>query len=107
MFARIVELFPKAERKDEFLDTIRTDVMPVLKKQPGFLQLLPFLPEVENARVIVITLWAEKRDLDRYVRESFPKVADILRPYLLSPIASRHYSVESSLCPHFIESMAA
>ncbi len=107
MFARIVELFPKAERKDEFLDTIRTDVMAILKKQPGFLQLLPFLPEVENERVIVITLWAEKRDLDRYVRERFPRVADILRPYLLSPIASRHYSVESSLCPHFIESMAA
>lgn len=107
MFARIVELFPKLERKDEFLKTVRMDVLPILKKQPGFLEVLPFMPEVENERMVVITLWAEKRDADRYVREVFPKVSDIVRPYLLSPIASRHYTLESSLCPHFLEAFAA
>ena len=107
MFARIVELFPRLEKKDEFLKTVRVDVLPILKKQPGFLEILPFMPEVENERVVVITLWAEKRDADRYVREVFPKVSDIVRPYLLSPIASRHYTLESSLCPHFLETFAA
>lgn len=107
MFARIVELFPRLERKDEFLRTLRTDVMPILKKQPGFLEMLPFIPEVENERIVVISLWAEKRDADRYVREVFPRISDIVKPYLLSPIASRHYTVESSLCPHFLETLAA
>ena len=107
MFARIVELFPKLERKDEFLKMVRMDVLPILKKQPGFLEILPFMPEVENERVVVITLWAEKRDAERYVREVFPKVSDILKPYLLSPVASRHYTLESSLCPHFLETFAA
>ncbi|HET8826674.1 MAG TPA: antibiotic biosynthesis monooxygenase [Terriglobales bacterium] len=107
MFARIVELFPRLERKDEFLRTVRTDVMPILKKQPGFLEMLPFIPEVENERIVVISLWAEKRDADRYVREVFPRISDIVKPYLLSPIASRHYTVESSLCPHFLETLAA
>ncbi len=107
MFARIVELFPRLEKKDEFLKTVRMDVLPILKKQPGFLEILPFMPEVENERAVVITLWAEKRDAERYVREIFPKISDIVRPYLLSPIASRHYTLESSLCPHFLETFAA
>ncbi|HEX7893738.1 MAG TPA: antibiotic biosynthesis monooxygenase [Terriglobales bacterium] len=107
MFARIVEIFPKMEKKEEFLKIVRTDVLPILKKQPGFLEMLPFVPEAENERFITITLWAEKRDVDRYVREVFPKVADILKPYLLSPVSSRHYTVETSLCPHFTEALAA
>src|SRR5215831_10598839 len=76
MFARIVELFPKLEKKEEFLKIVRTDVMPILRKQPGFLEALPFTPVVENERMVVVTLWANKSDADRYVREIFPKVSD-------------------------------
>jgi hypothetical protein len=35
MFARIVEVFPKLEKKEEFLKFTRFDVLPILKKQPG------------------------------------------------------------------------
>jgi quinol monooxygenase YgiN len=107
MFARIVEFFPKAEKKEEFLKVIRVDVLPILKKQPGFLELLPFVPENENEKIVAVTLWAEKRDAERYVREVFPKVSDILRPYLLCPITSKHYKLETSVCPHFMESLTA
>lgn len=107
MFARIVELFPKLEKKDEFLKFVRTDVLPILKKQPGFLEVLPFVPENEAEKIVVVTLWAEKRDAERYVREAFPKVSDRVRPFLLCPITSRHYKVETSLCPHFMGSLAA
>ena len=107
MFARIVELFPKRDKKEEFLKTIRIDVLPILKKQPGFLEILPFLPEIENEKVLMVTLWAESRDVERYVREVFPKVSEIVRPYLLSPITSRHYRLETSMSPHFMEALTA
>ena len=107
MFARIVELFPKMEKKEEFLKVMRVEVLPILKKQPGFLEILPFVPEVESEKVLVVTLWAEKRDAERYVREVFPKVSDIVRPYLLSPITSRHYRLETSMCPQFMEALTA
>jgi quinol monooxygenase YgiN len=105
MFARIVELFPKMEKKEEFIKVMRVQVLPILKQQPGFLEILPFVPEVENEKILAVTLWAEKRDADRYLREVFPKVSDIVRPYLLSPIASRHYRLETSMCPHFSEAL--
>lgn len=107
MFARIVELFPKMEKQEEFLKVIRVDVLPILKRQPGFLELLPFVPEHEDEKIVAVTLWAEKRDAERYVREVFPKVSDLVRPYLLSPITSKHYRVETSVCPHFMESLMA
>lgn len=107
MFARIVELFPKMEKKEEFIRVMRVQVLPLLKQQPGFLELLPFVPEVENQKILVVTLWAEKRDAERYVRELFPKVSDIVRPYLVSPLTSRHYRLETSMCPHFTEALTA
>ena len=86
MFARFVEFVPKFEKKEEFIKAVRNEVLPILKKQPGFLELLPFLPETSTEKTITVTLWAEKRDAERYEREAYPKVAEIVKPYLTTPI---------------------
>ena len=52
MFARIVEFIPKLEKKEEFVKVIRNEVLPILKKQTGFMELLPFFPETKNEKVI-------------------------------------------------------
>lgn len=107
MFARIVEFVPKYEKKDEFIKTVKNEVIPILKKQPGFLELLPFFPEAMNEKAMTITLWMEKRDAERYERETFPKVENILKPYLTTPITWRLHKVETTLCEHFVETLAA
>jgi hypothetical protein len=107
MFARIVEFLPKLEKKEEFIKVMRNEVLPILKKQTGFLEILPFFPEVKNEKVITITLWMAKKDAERYEREVFFKVEDILRPFLLTPITYRHYEVETTLCEHFVQTLAA
>ena len=60
MFARIVEFIPKLEKKEELVKVIRNEVLPILKKQTGFMELLPFFPEIKNEKVIAVTLWTEK-----------------------------------------------
>jgi len=107
MFARIVEFIPKPEEKEEFVKVVRNEVLPILKKQPGFLEILPFFPETKTEKVITVTLWAEKRDAERYEREAYPKVGGILKPYLTTPITFKHYNVETSLCQHFVEALTA
>ena len=107
MFARIVEFVPKFEKKDEFVKTMKNEVLPILKKQIGFLEFLPMFPEVKNEKMISITLWTEKKDAERYAREVFPRVEEILRPYLTTPITWKHYVVETTLCEHFVETLAA
>jgi quinol monooxygenase YgiN len=106
MFARILEITPKAEKKAEFIETVRLEVLPILKKQPGFLELLPFVPEGKNEKMIAITLWNAKYEAEKYVREVFPKVEEIVKPYLTAPVTARTYNVETTLCEHFVHAFA-
>src|SRR5947207_12409884 len=107
MFARIVEFIPKVEKKEELFKVVRNEVLPILKKQPGFLEILPFLPESTTDKTFTVTLWAEKRDAERYEQEVYPKVAEIVKPYLVSAITFRHYTVDTTVCPNFMEALTA
>ncbi len=107
MFARILELTPIYEKKDEFIRVIKNEVLPIMKKQHGFLEILPFTPEMKEDKTISISLWADKNDALRFERDAFPKVEQIMKPYLTKPITVRMYTVETSLCEHFEKSLAA
>jgi hypothetical protein len=48
MFARIVEFIPRMEMKEELVKKIRKEVLPILKKEHGFLEILPLFPEVKT-----------------------------------------------------------
>ena len=45
MFARILDFEIKLEKKEEFLKVVKAEILPILKKQVGFLEVLPFVPE--------------------------------------------------------------
>jgi len=107
MFARILEFTPKAEKKDELIKRVRQEVLPILKKQPGFLELLPFDPEIANEKAFAITLWTDKHEAERYVKEVYPKVEEIVKPFLATPITVKMYKVETTLCEHLVEVLAS
>lgn len=107
MFARILEITPKLEKKEELIKTIRQEILPILKNQPGFLEVLPFVPEIAKEKMVAITLWTEKRDAEKYVNEVFPKVEQILQPFLSVPVTVKAYTVETTLCRHFVEALTA
>lgn len=107
MFARILEFVPKLEKKEEFIRVVKNDVLPILRKQHGFLEILPFFPEIKNEKVITISLWTEKKDAERYELEAYSKVEEILKPYLTTPITFKFYMVETTLCEHFEKTLAA
>jgi len=57
---------------------------------------------------MTITLWNEKKDFLRYEKEWLPKVEEIVRPYLNTPlIVHNHYTLETTLCEHFEKALAA
>ena len=57
--------------------------------------------------MITISLWAGKKDAERYEQEGFPKVSETLKPYLTTPITFKYYMVETTLCEHFEKALAA
>ena len=105
MFARVVEIAYKGEKKDELINTLRQEILPVLKKQPGFVELLPLVPEVANERMFAISLWADKRDVEKYVTDVFPRVEQVLKPFVTIPLTVRIYTVETSVCQHLLDAL--
>jgi len=108
MFARILELEMKIEKKEEFVNTVKNEVLPILRKQIGFLEILPLFPENrKEEKVVNISLWATEQDAVRYEKETYAKVSEILRPYLKTPIVVKPYVVETTICKHFVEALVA
>lgn len=108
MFARILDCEVKLEKKEEFVKVVKNEILPILNKQLGFLEILPFFPDqITERKVITISLWATKADAERYEREFYPKVHEIIKPYITTPLAVRPYTVETTLCKHFVEALAA
>ncbi|MGA7514339.1 MAG: hypothetical protein WBW46_15705 [Candidatus Sulfotelmatobacter sp.] len=108
MFARILDCEVKLEKKEEFVKIIKNEVLPILKKQTGFQEILPFFPEkMKEEKVVTISLWTTKADAERYEREFYPKVLNILKPFLTTPVNVNYFKLETTLCEHFVEALAA
>jgi quinol monooxygenase YgiN len=110
MFARLIEFTPKLEKKDELFKVVRQEVLPILRKQPGFLEYLPLIPETMNEKFITIGLWASKNDAERFMRsDAFAKVQQILIPFLVTPTsyAIWDYTVETAICQHLVDALVA
>jgi quinol monooxygenase YgiN len=107
MFARIMEIVPRWEMKPEIIKTVKNEILPLMKEQPGFLEILPFVPELQTDKILVIGLWSEKKHFERYQKDAYPRVQEILKPFLVAPPEFKVYTVETTLCEHFEKALVA
>jgi hypothetical protein len=107
MFARILEFGLKPELKKDFITVYKNQVLPILKKQVGFVEVLPFFPEKVKEPAYNISLWATKADAERFERETYPRVYEIFKPFLTTPVTVKLFTLETTVCEHLVESLAA
>lgn len=107
MFARTLELTVKAEKKPEFIKKAKVEILPVLYKQIGFVQIFALENEVELNKAFIVTLWYTKMDAERYDREVFPKIKQILEPFLMVAPVVKFYGVEETISERMISTVAA
>jgi len=96
MFTRIVECHVKTNNRDELTTKIRTDVLPILQKQPGFVELIGLTHETNPERVVSISMWKSREDADRYHKENFKRITEMLKPLLTSDPIVDTYTVNTS-----------
>jgi heme-degrading monooxygenase HmoA len=96
MFTRIVECHVKPERKQEFENKLRNEVLPILQKQPGFVDLIALEPEDGGERQLSISFWNTKQDAERYQREQYARITDTLKPFLKRDPQVQTYTVAHS-----------
>jgi heme-degrading monooxygenase HmoA len=101
MFTRVVEVSTKPGKSHEVASTINEKALPILRQQAGFLDETILTSDVEPNRVLALSFWKTKEDAERYQREQYAKVKEILSNLIESPPAVRTFNVHTST-PHKI-----
>lgn len=95
MFARNVTLHLKANRAPEFARTLEAEVLPMLRKQPGFKDEITFVASNKD-EAIAISLWDRKESADAYSRETYPQVLEKLERLVDGTPQVESYEVANS-----------
>ena len=106
MFARKVEFDLIVNKKDEFLRKVRDEVLPILKRQAGFVDILGLTNEIKVEKALVISLWKTREDALGYESEVFPKITQLLKPYVMSQFVVAPCIVETAISEHILAAVA-
>jgi heme-degrading monooxygenase HmoA len=96
MFTRIVELTAKPGKNKLLADTINDKILPILKKQKGFVDETVFVSDKEDNRVLALGFWKTKEDAEQYHRAEYQKVHETLRHLLEAEPLIRTFDVHTS-----------
>ncbi len=96
MFTRLVDCTVKPDKREEFNQRMNNEILPLLHKQAGFVDEIILTSETDPTRTTALSFWKSKTDAERYQRETFPHISDILRPVLQNDPQVRTYNVEHS-----------
>ncbi len=94
MIARHIEVNLKPEKIVEFKNLYEREILPLLRKETGFLDSITLTPENDNQRTVTISLWRTKLDCENYHKKDYPRVLDMLRPFLRDTPKIEYFNVE-------------
>lgn len=96
MYTRLVEITSKSGKGRELCNTIEDKVLPTLNKQRGFVDETVLVSDAEPNRIVGLSFWDNKEDAERYHREQYPQVHEIMKHLLETEPVIRTFDVESS-----------
>ena len=107
MFARTLELTVRDAKKPELMKKIKNEILPILNKQVGFVETFALENEVEMNKCVVLSFWHTKVDAERYEKDTFPKIKQLLEPFLVVPPIVKTFNVEETVSEKFTQTLAA
>src|SRR5512146_2445886 len=94
MFARVVEIKTKPGTAREVCSTVHHKILSTLKAQPGFVDELVLVSDSEG--ILAMSLWRTKADADRYIREHYAEVSELIKDQVHSAPKVHTFDVETS-----------
>ena len=82
MFTRVLEFNAKRGKAKEVTNALNNKLMPILRNQFGFVDAIVLTSTRQPDRLLGLSFWNTREDAERYNREQYPKVNEILRPML-------------------------
>lgn len=97
MYIRFLEFTLKPAKKVELVQKVKEEILPILKKCKGFFDLLLWEVETDPTKYFAVSLWYEKKDAEKYEKEYFAKVKQIMEPFLTAPVIVKSGPVETAI----------
>ena len=107
MFTRVVEIHTKTGKAKDFSTALNDKVLPLLKKQSGFIDEITLVSSTEPDRILALSFWQTEADAQRYNQEQFPKLTEMLAPILETPPRVETYNVDTSTTHKIVRGKAA
>ena len=79
MFARVLEFSPTSDAATRFVQVIEQTALRMVKAQAGCIAVFTVL---RGQVVMGVSVWESKSDAERFSRECYPDIENILRPFL-------------------------
>ena len=71
-------------------------VLPILRKQPGFVDEITLISNTEPDRILALSFWQNEEQAERYHHEQFPKITELLENVLESDPQVETFNVDTS-----------
>lgn len=107
MFVRVVEINAKNGKGRELAHTVNDKVISVLKEHPGFVDEITLVSQENPDRMLALSFWKTREDAERYNREGFTRVNEIIRNQIESNPHVRTFDVATSTVHKIAASRAA
>jgi len=96
MYTRVVEITSKSGKARELCNTIDDKVLPILKKQAGFVDETVIVSDTEPNKILALSFWKSREDAQRYEREQFDNVQKTVQHLLEAAPVVRTFDVHTS-----------
>ena len=96
MYTRVVELTSKSGKTRELCNTIDDKILPILKRQAGFVDEMVIVSDTEPNLVLALSFWNTREDAQRYEREQFDTVQKTVQHLMEAAPAVRTFDVHAS-----------
>jgi hypothetical protein len=96
MHTLIIEGTFKSGKKPEFVTAWNNDILPTLKKQPGFVDEVLLFGTAEPSLGVGLSFWKTREEAERYHREVFPKMAGSVQHLMNGAPTVRSFNVEAA-----------
>jgi len=88
-------------------DIIRDEILPLLYKQPGLVDLLILQSSDEPSEFLVSTFWETRDHAENHHRYVYAQLISLLKLHMDGEAKVRFYNVETSLAHHIAGGVAA
>jgi heme-degrading monooxygenase HmoA len=107
MFTRVEVCQARSGRGEAVGNTVKDDLLPIMRKQLGFVDLVVLADKANPERLVCLSFWATREEAEAYHSHYYNGITDMLRPILKSPPTLETFTVIASTAHRIAVPMAA